>query len=128
MNKFRFVSVFIVILASSCASISKPFYYNEIVVHNNTRDLIRDVEIRAEVSNRMFSCGNIASNARCSNKFPQREYQNNLLSVIWVHNNIKRTKNNIKLEVPAQMDKSIPLRGVLALQEDGSIKVWLEQD
>lgn len=125
MRNFFTIGSFILLIA--CASIAQPYYYNEVVVQNNTRELIRDVVIRADVSNRMFSCGNIAPGASCSNKFQKREYQNNKLSITWEYRGISRTKNNIMLDVPQHMKSSVPLRGVIAIQPDGSAKVWLEQ-
>ena len=122
---FLFMSLF---LLSSCASISEPYYYNEIVVLNNTRQLIPHVVIRAEKTNRMFGCRNIAPAAKCSNKTTKKEIKNSKLKITWTYNGVERTTGNFKIKIPQHIHKSIPMRGVLALQSDGTVKFWLEQD
>ena len=122
---FLFACLF---LLSSCASISKPYYYNEIVVLNNTQQLIPHVVIRAKETQRMFGCRNIAPEAKCSNKIKKIEAKNSPLKITWTYNGAERTTSNFKIKIPENMLKSIPLRGVLALQSDGTVKFWLEQD
>ena len=112
----------------SCASISKPYYYNEIVVVNNTNQLIPYVVIRAKETHRMFSCRNIAPGAKCSNKTKKKEAKNSPLKITWTYNGIERTTDNFKIDIPKNILKPIPLRVVLALQSDGTVKIWLEQD
>jgi len=125
----RFTSLFMSFLfLNSCASISKPYYYNEIVVVNNTNQLIPYVVIRAKETQRMFSCRNIAPRAKCSNKTKKKETKNSQLNITWTYNGIERTTGNFKIKIPEHMLKSIPLRGVLALQSNGTVKFWLEQD
>lgn len=116
------------LVLSSCASISEPYYYNEIVVLNNTRQLIPHVVIRAEKTNNMFGCRNIAPGAKCSNKTKKKEAKNNKLKITWTYNGVERTTGNFKVKTPEHMHKSIPLRAVLALQPDGTVRFWLEQD
>lgn len=122
---FLFMSFLFLI---SCASISKPYYYNEIVVLNNTNQLIPHVVIRAKETQRMFGCRNIAPGAKCSNKTKAKEIKNSKLKITWTYNGVERTTGNFKVKIPENMHKLIPLRGVLALQSDGTVKFWLEQD
>lgn len=125
----RFTFLFMSILfLNSCASISKPYYYNEIVVVNNTNQLIPNVVIRAKETRRMFSCKNIAPRAKCSNKTKKREVKNSHLKITWTYNGVERTTDNFKVKIPEHMLKSIPMRGVLSLQSDSTVKFWLEQD
>lgn len=128
-NPMRFTLLFAsLFLLLSCASISKPYYYNEIVVLNNTQQLIPHVVIRAKETQRMFGCRNIAPGAKCSNKTKSKKIKNSKLKITWTYNGAERTTGNFKITIPENMLKSIPLRGVLALQSDGTVKFWLEQD
>ncbi len=125
----RFTFLFMSFLfLNSCASISKPYYYNEIVVVNNTNQLIPHVVIRAKETHRMFGCRNIAPRAKCSNKTKKKEVKNNQLKITWTYNGVERTTGNFKVKIPEHMLKSIPMRGVLALQSDGTVKFWLDQN
>ena len=122
---FLFTSL---LLLSSCASIGEPYYYNEIVVLNNTNQLIPHVVIRAKETHRMFGCRNIAPTAKCSNKIKKKEVKNSPLKITWTYNGIERTTDNFKIDIPKNILKPIPLRVVLALQSDGTVKFWIEQD
>ena len=123
----RIILITISALLTSCALVSEPYYYNELVVINHTGDLIRNVAVKADKSNRIFKCSNIAPRAKCSVKFPNRKYLNNPLSITWIFNNIEKTKGNFKLNVPQHLQKSIPIRGILSIQLDGTVKIWFEQ-
>ena len=117
------------LLLSACATSSNPTYhYNEILIVNNSRDLIREVTISASETGRQFSCGNIAPLGICSDKFPRRRYEQNPIRVSWVFGGSARQTSEFVLEVPATMSIGLPLRGVLAIAPDGSISTYFEQD
>ena len=128
LNPMRFTLIFVsLFLLSACASISKPYYYNEIVVYNSTQQLIPHVVIRAKETQRMFSCRNIAPGAKCSNKSKSKKIKNSKLKITWTYNGTERTTDNFKITIPENMLKSLPLRGVISLESDGKVKFWLEQ-
>ncbi len=117
------------LLLSACATSYNPTYhYNEILIVNNSRDLIQDVTISASKSGRQFSCGNIAPLGICSDKFPRRRYEQNPIQINWVFGGSARQTSEFVLEVPATMHTSLPLRGVLSIAPDGSISTYFEQD
>lgn len=124
MNKILFITISL--LLSACSSINESYYYNELVVLNHTNELIRNVSVIASDSNRIFKCSNIAPRAFCSDSFKKRKYLQRPLSISWTFKNVTNKKENIILLVPHNIEKSSPLRGVLSIQLDGSVKVWLE--
>ncbi len=116
------------LLLSACAtSYELPYFYNEILIINNSRELIQDVSIRAGESGRMFSCGNIAPRGICSDKFPKRRYMKNPITIAWVFGSIARQTDEFILEVPATFDTELNLRGVLEITPRGSILAYFEQ-
>ena len=117
------------LLLSSCATGYEPqYFYNEILVINNSRELIQDVRISAEATGRSFSCGNIAPLGICSNKIPRRQYMKSPITLAWVFDNTTRKTEEFVLEVPATMSTEYPLRGVLEISPQGSISAYFQQD
>ena len=112
----------------TCATTDVPvFYYNEVVVRNLTKGIVEDVTIRADQSQRMFGCSNIAPLGRCSNQFPKREYLKSPIQIGWTLDNHSRETNEFILEIPASFSPAIVLRGVLEIHPDGSIHAFFEQ-
>ncbi len=116
------------LLLSSCATSLQPqYFYNEIVIANDSRQLIQDVTIQVAGSNRMFSCGNIAPRGSCSNKMPARPYQKKPIRISWAFGAITRQTSEFVLEVPDSMNSDIPLRGVLRISPRGDMSAFFEQ-
>ena len=124
-------SVLIVIglLGSACATTYQPSYtYNEILVANNSRELIQNVAIEVVGTGREFSCGNIAPFGICSNRFGQRPYEQNPIQVSWSFGSSVNQTEAFVVKVPTRFSTELPLRGVLAIGPDGSISTYFEQD
>lgn len=116
------------ILLTACATVKQPrYFYNEILIVNNSRDLIQDVKISASATGQAFSCGNIAPLGICANKLPSRPYLENPIRIDWMLGNTARQSNEFVLEVPATLDSGSPLRGVLEISPRGSISAYFEQ-
>ena len=117
------------LLLSACATGYNPTYhYNEILVVNNSKQLIQDVTISASETGRQFSCGNIAPLGICSDKFPNRRYEQSPVQITWVFGSSARQTREFVLEVPATMSIELPLRGVLAISPNGNISAYFEQE
>ena len=90
------------LLLSACAtSYESPYFYNEILIINNSREMIQDVSIHAGESGRMFGCGNIAPRGVCSDKFSRRRYMKSSIKITWTFGSIVRQTDEFVLEVPA---------------------------
>lgn len=116
-------------LLSGCASLPAPaWYYDEIVVVNQTRSLVRDVEITAPQSGRVFACGNIAPRGICSNRFRPQAYSGNPVRVAWAIGDGRRRDETVVPELAPGLLPEIPLRGVLVIGAQGGITAFLQQD
>lgn len=125
----KFSILFPILLLSACASGYNPIYhYNEVLIINNSRELIQDVTITAKETGRSFSCGNIAPLGICSNKIPQRRYNYKPIQIAWVFGSTARQTEEFVLKVPATMHIGLPLRGVLEISPQGVITAHFEQD
>lgn len=117
------------ILSSACATSYNPSYsYNEVLIINNSKELIEDVTISSSETGRSFSCGNIAPLGICSDKFPQRRYQQTPIQVSWIFGGNARQSEEFVIEVPATMSTGRPLRGVLEISPEGELAARFEQD
>lgn len=125
----KLLTLFGALLATSCATTYQPSYvYDEILVENNSRELIQDVSIQVANSGQVFSCGNVAAFGICSNRFGRRHYERNPIQIDWVIGDNARQTEAFVVEVPATFHTGLPLRGVLSIAPDGSISAYFEQD
>lgn len=114
---------------SGCATVNKQaFYYNEIVIRNNTNRNVSNVSIIAEKANAVFSCNIIPPGTACSNKFRKRKYLGNPIKISWSYHNAKRKTERFALKLPQGLDAAFPLRGVLEVNNGGMIKPYFEQN
>lgn len=116
------------LIMSACTSPPVPdYYYNEIVVRNNTSTPVSGVSIRVPNTNAVFSCSHIAPNGECSNKFRKRKYLGNPITISWTYLSNRKTKSEFVLNLPADLHTDRPFRGVLEITKDGMIKHYIEQ-
>ena len=127
----NYTIVMVALLLSACATGSKyepKYIYNEILINNNSKELIKDVSISSAVNGRSFSCGNIAPLGICSNKTGKRRYKEGPLQIDWVFGNNARQTDVLTPTVPAYMDSSLPLRVVLEISPQGGVSAHFEQN
>jgi hypothetical protein len=127
----KYIIVVVALLLSACAAGSnyEPNYtYNEILIINNSKELIKEVSISSAAIGRSFSCGNIAPLGICSNKTGKRRYKEGPLQIDWVFGNRARQTDEFTLAVPAYFQPGLPLRGVLEISPQGEISAYFEQD
>ena len=116
-----------VTLLVACATSPRTFYtFNEIVVVNLSRELLRDVTIRDVINDRRFGCGNIAPRGICANEFAPRPYRQNPIRISWTFGDYLRQSEDFVVEVPAGADPERPLRGVLEVSPRGAIRAYFE--
>ncbi len=118
-----------VLAVTACASNSRPEYkINEILLVNNSRELLREVTVSVPSTGRSFGCGSVAPLGICGNRIPRRRYEYNPIRVEWTFGNRSRSTDEFVIPVPATFYTGLPLRAVLAVSPDGSIEAYFEQD
>ena len=120
----------IVLLLCGCASVpvGPTYYYDEVVVLNQSRYVVRDVQIASTNSGRVFSCGNVAPRGICSNKFSPQVYQGRPVRVSWRFDEGRVNSEVFELELPPSFIPELPMRGVLLIGANGGIRAYLQQD
>ena len=123
--------VAVALLLSACATssdYSQSYVYNEILIVNNSKELIQEVTISSAASGRSFSCGNIAPLGICSNKMGNRRFKEDPFQVNWVFGNNARRTDELSPTVPAYYQSGLALRVVLEISPQGEISAHFEQD
>lgn len=122
-------ALFLVALSSGCATIRGPAYsYNELVILNQSRAVVRDVAISSTETGGLFSCGNIAPRGICSNRFAARPYRGSPIRIDWAIGNGSRHSKTIALAPPTSFVPELPMRGVLVIGDRGGIDAYLQQE
>jgi hypothetical protein len=126
--KFYLIFVFSAAI-SACASVrNSDYYYNEILIRNNSVNTVTDVEILVRNIGAKFSCSNIPPRGVCSNKFPKRKLLGNPVTIKWLFYGSSRSTDQFFVKPPRSASKMIPLRGVLEFVDNGSIRAYLEHN
>ncbi len=118
-------------LLSSCATNFNPTYYiDEIVVHNQSEELVHNLTLGASGTDPVLNCAEIAPAAICRDKFPRRPLMRNPLLVTWEFGNAPARSEAFTLETSATLSfgSSFPLRAIVEIAADGSITTYFEQD
>ena len=116
-------------LMTACATGYNPsYYFNEVQVVNLTGATITDVSWQVVNSPKTLSCPEVAKFAMCADRFPKRRYPQQGIEISWSHADGSRKSNMPNPSVPAYVFRSFPLRVVMELSEDGSVKAFYEQD
>ena len=132
LGKFKMkpilISLSAAFLLASCASSYKPQYHiNEIVVVNNSKQIVEDVSFRSTATGRVFACGNVAPLGICADRFPRRRLDEGPIVVEWKLGG-ERGSATLPVEVPSYYVTGRMLRGVLDIGADGSVTGRFEQE
>ena len=116
-------------LMTACAGGYNPsYYFNEVQVVNLTGATITDVSWQVVNSPKALSCPEVAKFAMCAERFPKRRYPQQGIEVSWTEADGGRKSNMPNPSVAAYFSTPFPLRVVMELNEDGSVKAFYEQD
>jgi hypothetical protein len=121
----------VVLLLSACATGSgqgPPYIYNQILIVNNSKELIQEVTISSAVNGRSFSCGNIAPLGICSNRTGKRHFKEGPFQIELVFGNNAPRTDQLTLTVPAYFTTGLALQVVFEISPQGEISAQLKQD
>jgi hypothetical protein len=127
----NYILLTLALLLSACASGSgggPPYIYNQILIVNNSKELIQEVTVSSAVNGRSLSCGNIAPLGICSNRTGKRHYKEGPFQIDLVFGNNAPQTVQITLTVPAYYTTGRPLQVVFEISAQGEISAHLEQD
>ena len=113
----------------ACALGYNPrFYVNEVMAVNLTSAEISDVTIDVIESPKMLECEEVAKNAVCADRFTRLVYPQLGVEVSWTHTDGSRKTASAAPTVPVTFVTAFPIRIVMEINADGSMKTFYEQD
>ncbi len=126
MNKL-FLLPLSMLLTACISSYNPSYYYNEVQVVNLSGGIINDVSLRV-VDSRSLACEEVLKNAMCDERFGKRRYPQLGIELAWTHPGGERRADSFSPSIPAYYSTSFPLRIVMEVNEDGSVKSFYEQE
>jgi hypothetical protein len=118
-----------VVLIAACATGYQPAYrFNNVQAVNLAGATIRDVAINIIDSPKTLACDQVNPNAMCADRFPYRRYPQQGIVLSWTHVDGGHLSETLNPEVPVFFNSAFPLRIVMEIREDGSVKAFYEQD
>ena len=123
--------VFLGIATVGCATgygYNPRYYFNEVQAVNLTSAPITDVAIGITGSPKALACAEVAKNAMCADRFAKRLYPQQGIELSWTHTDGSRKSDSFAPAVPVTYNSSFPLRIVMEINADGSVKPFYEQD
>jgi hypothetical protein len=123
---------FMVILSLStlgCATGYNPrFSFNEVQVVNLTTAMIADIRLGFVGSPKTLACDEVAKYAMCADRFNKRFYPQQGIELSWTHTDGSRKSDLFAPAIPVTFNAVFPLRIVMEVNADGSVKPFYEQD
>ena len=128
MTKFLLLCVAGISLAS-CALDHRPVYYfNEVLIVNNSKESIRDLSISVTGTAGRFGCANIAPLGICANKFPRRAYEYRPIRIDWIYGGQARRSDSFVVEVPPTFHAGQVMRAVIDISPEGAVSAYFKQE
>lgn len=125
----RLSVIFFSILTTACVVAYNPIYwFNEVQVVNLSGSTITDVRVRVVDTSKSYSCEEVAQFALCRDYFGKRRYPQQGVELSWTHPDGSSKSELLGASIPAYFATAFPLRIVLEIGEDGSVKTFYEQE
>ncbi len=127
MKKYLVAMLSLSILA--CATGYNPrYYFNQVQVVNLSTGMIADVRVGFVGSPRTLACDEVAKFAMCADLFSRLFYPQEGIDLSWTHTDGSRKSDLFAPAIPVTFDASFPLRIMMEVNADGSVKPFYEQD
>jgi hypothetical protein len=118
-----------VFLIAACATGYQPSYrFNNVQVVNLAGAPIQDVEVVIVDSPKTLACEEVNAHAMCADRFPYRRYPQRGILLSWTHVDEENLSQTLNPRVATFFNTAFPLRVVMEIREDGSVKAFYEQN
>ncbi len=104
------------------------YYFNEVQAVNLSGATVEDVIIRVVNTQKTLSCAEVARYAMCDERFGRRRFPQQGIELSWTHPDGSRKSEMLSPSIPVTYSPGFPLRIVMEIREDGSVKLFYEQE
>ena len=116
-------------ITTACVTGYNPTYwFNEVQVVNLSGSTITDVKVRVLDTTKSYSCEAVAQFALCRDHFGKRRYPQQGIELSWTHPDGSKKAELLGASIAAYFSTAFPLRIVMEILEDGSVKIFYEQE
>ena len=113
----------------ACASGYNPrYYFNQVQAVNLTTATITDVSVNFVGSPKAMACDEVAKNAMCADLFGKLLYPQQGIELSWTHTDGSRKSELFSPAIPVTLRSAFPLRIMMLINADGSVKAFYEQE
>ncbi len=117
------------VLIVACATGYNPtYYFDGIQVANLSGAAISNVNLSITGSDKTLSCDEVAKNALCHDRFGSHRYPQQVIELSWTRGDGSQKSQQLTPPIPAYYSLGRPLRLMLEINEDGSVKPFFEQN
>ena len=124
------------ILILACAAVAgcanwgyNPSYrFNEVLAVNLTGGTISEVRVVVLGMDKSFDCDSVNEFAMCRDYFSYRRYPAEGIELSWTQADGSRNSVTVNPHIPVYFVSSLPLRVVMEINPDGSVKSFYEQE
>ena len=128
MKAVLLLSLCMMVAACATGGYNPRYYYSNIEVANLSGTEIRDVEVQIGEAGRNLRCDSVAKNALCQVRFGRRPYpQQEGLRLSWQDGEGNSQSQQLTPPIPVTFTPAQPLRVMLDINEDGSVKAYFRQ-
>lgn len=125
----KLVVILLSVSTLACATGYNPrYYYNQVQAVNLTSGSITDVSVVIVGSRTILACDDVNRNAMCADLFGKRLYPQQGMELSWTHTDGSRKSESFSPAVPVTFGRGAPLRIMMLINADGSVKAFFEQD
>jgi hypothetical protein len=116
-------------ITTACVTGYNPTYwFNEVQVVNLSGSAITDVKVRVVDTMKSYGCEEVAQFALCRDYFGKRQYPQQGIELSWTHPDGSSKSELLGASIPVYYNAAFPLRIVMEVLEDGSVKIFYEQE
>ena len=126
--KLFFVPIVIIFILAACAptSIVRNETINELIISNQTKIALEEVELRVPKTGKMVACSFILPATECSLGFPEFEHQRNNATLSWLQRD-QQYQREVIIKIPEDLDMSKAAKVIITIQNNGQITARLGQ-
>lgn len=117
------------LLVSACATGFNPrYYYSDIEIDNLTGETIRNVRVEVGPGGRVLECAEVTKNRICQQRIGKQLYPNAEIMLTWETEDGRKMSAQDNPPVPVTLNYSQPIRLLMDIAADGSVKFYFKQD
>ena len=126
-SKKTVLTAFILIVAG-CTSLPpmKPVKVGGLVFHNNTPQVVQDVQLQVPKTGGFISCNTIFPGSSCATTFPSRQYRGGAVVISWRQAGKRFSSGEMQIRPRGKPASGKPATVIVTIKIDNSVNAHIE--